>query len=166
MSIQTENQLREILDRHTICLHETQLARDATAAHHLDFMRQYLAHRNNVIAPTLNKLKDLVCEYGHDLLIEDAMGGEYVEASDTGSIGATLLLKGYDQTYRSACPQLAFSANRASQTISIYTSDRTPYNDGSSGQQAPETVGTLSAEKIEELFLKIVTRALAHATAG
>ena len=68
MSIETENLLRDILDRHTICLHDKQLAHDAAAAVDLDFMRQYLAHRNNVIAPTLNRLKDVVCEYGQIFL--------------------------------------------------------------------------------------------------
>ena len=45
---------------------------------------------------------------------------------------------GYDRTYKNACPQLAFSANCGSRMIAIYASDRTPYEDGVSGQQAPE----------------------------
>jgi hypothetical protein len=39
--------------------------------------------RNDVIRAHAEKLKGLVCVYGHDLLVEDAIGSEYAEASET-----------------------------------------------------------------------------------
>ena len=126
------------------------------------FIQQYVAHRNGVIAPTLQRLKKLVGQYGHNLLIEDAVSNESPQIAERGPIQATLLLEGYDQTYKNASPQLRFSANGASRTIAVYASDSVPHKDGVSGQQAALTVAELSAEKIEEIFLGIVQCAFAH----
>jgi len=149
-------------EKHRTLLHDKQLVDDAVDATSNEFMKQFVAHRNGVIAPTLRRLKKLVGEYGHSLLIEEAVGNKSPQIAEQGPIQATLLLEGYDQTYRNASPQPRFSANGASRTIAVYASDSVPHKDGVSGQQAALTVTELSAEKIEEIFLGVVQRAFAH----
>ena len=162
MSSENDKWLREAFEKHQTSLRDKQLARDAVAVKEDDFMRQYIAHRNDVIAPTLQNLKTLVGEYGHDLVIDDPMVNVIPEVAERAPIQATLMLQGYDRTYKSASPQLGFSANYAARTISVYASDRVPHKEGVSGQQATRTVEELTADKIEEIFLGIVQRALAH----
>jgi hypothetical protein len=162
MSSENDSRLRETLEEHRRLLHDKQLAADAVAAKDHEFMQQYVAHRAGVIAPTLDKLKKLVREYGHDLVIDDSVGNESPAIAERGPIQATLVLKGYDLTYKSASPQLGFSANCASRTIAVYASDRVPHKEGASGQQGARTVEELYADKIEEIFLALVQRAFAH----
>jgi len=162
MSSENDKWLRETFEKHRTFLHDKQLANETAAAKDDDFARQYIAHRNAVIAPTLRKLKALVGEYGHDLVIDDEVGDANPDIAKRGSVRATLMLQRYDQTYKSACPQLGFSANCASRTIAVYASDRVPHKKGVSGQQAARTVDELTANKIEEIFLGIMQRALVH----
>ena len=162
MSKETDQRLRETFERHRSALHDKKLVDDAVDADNHQFMRHYVAHRNDVIAPTLQRLKTIVGEYGHNMLIECAPGTENPQTAERAPIQATLLLEGYDLTYKNASPQLRFSANGASRTIAVYASDSVPHKDGVSGQQAALTVEELSAEKIEEIFLGIVQRAFAH----
>ena len=91
MSDESDRTLRQRLGEHTVFLSNTQNARDAVAARDREFLRQYTDHLTNVIGPTLKRLEKIVREYGHDLLIEHAIGNEN---SATGSILATLLLSG------------------------------------------------------------------------
>jgi hypothetical protein len=162
MSNENEKRLRATLDRHRTLLHEKQLAAADIVAKDHDFMRQYVAHRRSIIDPTLRKLEKLVGEYGHDLLIEDAVATGSSQHGDETPIQATLLLKGYDHSYKRASPQMRFSANCTARTIDIYACDRVPHREGVSGQQDTRTTEELTADKIEELFLGILQRAFAH----
>jgi hypothetical protein len=162
MSSETDIALRETFEKHRTALYDEQLVAAAVVANTHDFEREYVAHRNGVMAPTLQRLKKLVGEYGHNLLIEDDVSKGSPRSDERGPIQATLLLAGYDSTYKRASPQLRFSANPASRTIAVYASDSLPHKDGVSGQQAALTLEELSADKIEEIFLGIVQRALAH----
>jgi hypothetical protein len=150
-----------MFERRRTLLRDQQLATEAVAAKPRDFTRQYVAHRDGVLTPTPRKLKSLVREYGHDLVINDG-GSDSPEIAERGRVQATLLLDGYDETYSSACPQLRFAADFASRQISVYVSDRVPHKDGVSGQQTPRTIEELSSEAIEDMFLAIVQRAFAH----
>jgi hypothetical protein len=151
-----------MFERRRTLLRDQQLATEAVAAKQRDFTRQYIAHRDGVLMPTLRKLKSLVREYGHDLLIDDAGRNQSAEIAERGRVQATLLLDGYDETYSSACPQLRFAADFASRQISVYVSDRVPHKDGVSGQQTPRTIEELTSEAIEDMFRAIVQRAFAH----
>ena len=79
--------------------------------------------------------------YGHDLLIYGATGHEGPGVAGRGRIQATLRLEGYDETYKSACPQLGFAADFAPRQIAVYASDRVPHKDGVSDQQTTRTIG-------------------------
>jgi hypothetical protein len=162
MSSENERRLREIFERRRTHLHDQQLASEAVAAKQADFVRRYLAHRDGVLMPTLRKLKGLVREYGHELLIDDAATSSKSENADCHRVQATLLLQGYDETYKTACPQVGFAADLASRQITVYASDRVPHKDGASGQQTTRTIEELSSEAIEEMFLAVVQRAFAH----
>ena len=154
MSSQNDTRLRDVFERRRTHLHDQQLASEAVAAKETDFVRRYLAHRDGVLMPTLRKLKGLVREYGHELLIDDAATNSKAENADCCRVQATLLLEGYDETYKTACPQVGFAMDLASQQITVYASDRVPHKDGASGQQNTRT--------IEEMFLAVVQRAFAH----
>ena len=161
MSNAYDARLRDTLERHRTTLHDREVAAADVAAKDDDFMRQYVAHRDHVIAPTLLKLRSVVGEFGHDLVIDGGARNEAQPADDRSAIQATLLLHGYDQTYKSACPQIRFSPNRAARTIDVHARDQVPHQDGVSAQQEARTIQDLPPEKIEELFLGIVQRALA-----
>jgi hypothetical protein len=162
MSSEHERQLRETFEQRRTYLHDKELAGAAVALNDADFLRQYITHRDSVIWPTLRKLKKLVGEYGHDLLIEDLVGNGSAELHGATPVQATLLLQGFDQTYKSASPHVRFSANCPSRTIDIYACDRVPHGEGRSGQQDARIVEDLPAETIEEIFLGVVQRALKH----
>ena len=92
MSSETDRALRETFEKHWTVLHDEQLVAAAVVANTRNFIKQYVAHRNGVISPTLQRLKTLVGEYGHNLLIEDVVKDESPKIDEGGPIQATLLL--------------------------------------------------------------------------
>ena len=159
-STESHQSLRDLFDQQRTREHDERLAAEAAAAAEHDFVQRYAAHRKSVIEPTLEKLKRLVAEYGHDLLI-DGETDDGLQNAASGPIQATLLLKGDDESSRSARPQLKFSANPPSQKIDVYGSEHIPHEDGAPGEQAGLTIEELSAARIEEMFVAIVRRAFA-----